>query len=196
MFGFLKKRAEPAPTLRAELLQPRIKHLAFARTLHERGVPSEQMPPMQRLCGELIVTYAFDLPDALTIATPGLLADVGVTVDDLPDIAMSNLLRALPQPEFIFEDGVNLIRTGGDVEATLLIVGGLWDLVQPQLSGPILATAPRRDRLLICDGADAAAIDALHRKTMKYFGERDDQHRLSTQTMVRRDGAWTVWNEH
>jgi hypothetical protein len=43
MFGSLKKQAEKSPALHAGQLQPRIKHLAFQRALHEAGMTAEQV---------------------------------------------------------------------------------------------------------------------------------------------------------
>jgi len=82
MFGLFKKKA-PAqsapPVLRADQLQPRIKHLNFLKALQAGGVPPEHQPSHAPLCGELIVTYAFDLPDSLMMATPGLVESAGVS---------------------------------------------------------------------------------------------------------------------
>ncbi|HEX8405580.1 MAG TPA: DUF1444 domain-containing protein, partial [Duganella sp.] len=98
MFGFKKKTS--APALTASQLQPRIKHLNFLRALREAGVPAGEVPYNTPLCGELLVTYAFDLPDSLVMATTGLLERAGVGVNDLPTLAHANLRRVLPQPQF------------------------------------------------------------------------------------------------
>ena len=87
MFGILKKNT-PAqaqgPALRADQLQPRIKHLNFLKALQAAGVPPAQQPSHMPLCGELIVTYAFDLPDSFMMATPNLVELAGV--DPRPDL--------------------------------------------------------------------------------------------------------------
>lgn len=63
MFGFKKK--DKAPALTASQLQPRIKHLNFLRALREAGVPADEVPYHTPLCGELLVTYAFDRLDKM-----------------------------------------------------------------------------------------------------------------------------------
>lgn len=198
MFGFLKKKQDaaaaptPAPALRAGQLQPRIKHMGFLDALRANGVPPEQMPPTQPLCGDLLVTWAFDLPDSLAMATPPLLRDAGVDAADLPRLALENLKRAIPQPQFFAKDGCGLARTGQDMEATLLLVDRVWDEMQPNFRGKILVTVPRRDIVLMCDSADAAATAALQAQTREFFDEHQGPHRLSTQVMVRENGSWSL----
>lgn len=53
MFGLFKKSAPAtavAPQLRADQLQPRIKHIDFANALEQAGLPHEQLPAMTALC--------------------------------------------------------------------------------------------------------------------------------------------------
>jgi uncharacterized protein YtpQ (UPF0354 family) len=194
MFGLLKKKPSPEPTqaLRPSQLQPRIKHLNFLAALQAGGVPPEQMPLTRPLCGELLVTWVFDLPDSLRMATPTMLREAGVDAADLPRLALDNLQRALPQPQFFAKDGCGLAHTGQDMEATLLLVDAVWDQMQPNFRGRILAAVPCRDVVLMCDSADAAATAALQAQAREFFDEHQGQHRLSTQVMMRENGAWSL----
>jgi uncharacterized protein YtpQ (UPF0354 family) len=189
----------PIPTdhiaLHADQLVPRIKHKAFAHALAARGVPRDQMPLMQLLCGDLLVTYAFDLPDGFRMATAADIAAVGVTKDELYGVTFRNVIRTVPEPKYLNRENVHLMGTGQQMETSMLVIDGIWDLIQPQLKGPILVSAPRRDRLLVCDGADAQAIAALRRQTAEYFNEHDDEHRLSTQIMRRQGDDWVLYDE-
>lgn len=86
MFGLFKKNApaQSAPTaLGADQLQPRIKHLNFLKALQAAGVPPDEQSSHAPLCGELIVTYTFDLPDSLMMATPGLVESAGVLAAEI-----------------------------------------------------------------------------------------------------------------
>lgn len=199
MFGLFKKApAAPiaAPKLRRAQLQPRIKHVNFVKALQQAGVPAAQMPTVTPLCGELIVTYAFDLPDSFIMATQGLLAQAGIAEAECGPLASANLARQLPAPQFFARDGCGLAHTGGDMEATLLLTDAVWEEMQPNFRGEILVTVPRRDRILMCDSADAAALGALREQTREFFDERDDAHRLSLQIMARRAGGWTLFDSH
>jgi len=54
--------------LRHQQLVPRIKHVNFRKALQERGLPEEHLPATTPLCGELLVSYTFDLPEQFVIA--------------------------------------------------------------------------------------------------------------------------------
>lgn len=202
MFGLFKKAppAAPAlPPLRAQQLQPRIKNVQFAKELQEAGVPAEQMPALTPLCGELVVTYAFDLPDSFIMATPPLLRDAGISADAVAKVAAENLQGALLPVNFFGKgDGVRLVKCGGNLEATLLLVDRFWDFARNdmQAAGELIVAAPRRDCVAICDGADPAAVAALRERAEELFNEHDDAHRLSTQLMVRGDGGWSLFESH
>lgn len=197
MFGFLKKPSATTPQLHADQLQPRIKHHAFARALLDAGMTLDQAPLTQQLCGELLVTYAFDHPDQFIMATPDLLEQVGVTRDDLPDVAMSNLIKALNwPPKELAMNGVHRLETGGHHEAILVIMDQVCEQIEGWLTGPAIAAVPHRDCMLFCDGSDAAAIEELRRQATEQFEQRQDNHRLSPQVMVRREGFWRLYDEN
>lgn len=197
MFGLFKKNTPAqaqAPVLRAGQLEPRIKHINFLKALQAAGVPPAQQPSHAPLCGELIVTYAFDLPDSFMMATPSLVEQAGVSAAELPALARANLERALPQPQFFAKDGCNIAVTGEGLEATLLLADGMWNEMAPSVRGEILASVPRRDRILMCDSADPTAVATLRAQAQEFFEEQDDAHRLSTQVMVRRGGKWALFD--
>jgi len=201
MFGFLKKaRSFPTPPalppLTAAQLRPRIKHVDYIRTLREAGVPPDQIPDHVPLCGDLLVTYAFDLPDTFVMATSKLLHSAGIAREDAPRLARENLGSTLPTVSFQTHDGCGMAMTGGELEASLLVLNGLWKVVQQDISGELLVTVPRRNRLLMCDSAHGHAVDALRAQTLKFSREFQDQHCLSNQIMVRRDDAWSLFAPH
>lgn len=200
MFGLFKKSppASELPQLGAEQLQPRIKHIHFTQALKEAGVPTEQFPAITPLCGELVTTYAFDLPDSFVMATPSLLQQAQLSAADCAKVGAGNLLRNMGEVIFLEKDGCRLAQCGGDLEATLLLVDAFWDHVRSdmQIKAEVLAAAPRRNRLLMCDSADPAAILALRAQARSLFDERDDGHRLSTQIMTRRNGGWSLFDSH
>lgn len=193
MFGFKKPSVQPQlPSVQRDQLVPRIKHRAFLHALEQAGVPAAQRPLTSALCGELLVTYAFDLPDSFVMATPHLLRQAGIEADEAAPLATANLMREVSQPEFNDIEGCGLAHVGGDLEATLLLADPVWQAIEQQLKGPLLAVAPRRNRLLVCDGARVDAVRALPRLAEQFFSEVQDQHGLSRQIMVRQQGRWQL----
>jgi len=175
-----------------DMLVPRIKHLAFGRALRSQGIPADQMPVIEPLAGELEVTYAFDLPDQFRMASPAALRQAGVEPRQVRAVASENLRRRLGPVQVYSRGGVDLVVTGEDLEACLLLVEPFWSETQARLGPEFAVCVPRRDRLLISHGLDAEALDATSVAAREFHAERNDAHALSLQLMVRRDGGWTV----
>jgi len=199
MFNLFNRKppAPPQPSIGANLrrdqLVPRLKHVHFVRALEQAGVPPAQRPAIMPLCGDLLVTYAFDLPDTFMMASPALLEQTGIAPAEVAQLAIENLGRQMSEPQFMNQDGCGVAHTGDNLEATLLLLDGVWAGLQSHIRGELLAAVPRRDRLLVCDSANADATRALPGLAAAYFAEHEDQHALSTQIMVRRGGNWTLY---
>jgi hypothetical protein len=69
MFGFgkSKKTYVPAEPDRSTLV-PRIKTPEFLAALRQMQIPADQMPYTEPLVADLLVAYAFDLPDSFQMA--------------------------------------------------------------------------------------------------------------------------------
>ena len=184
---------DEAPRYRREQLVARIRHASFVRALQHAGVAADQLPATAPLCGELLVTYVFELPGSTISATPALLEEAGIAPAELAALARTNLRAALPEPQFFAQDRCALAYTGDAPEAVLLLLDSLWDEMQANFLGEIVASLPRRDRLLVCDSADKGAVERLRAQTLAFYGEPDESHTLSAQLMVRRGGGWTLF---
>ena len=199
MFSLFKRKAAQAAVvspdetklLRSSLV-PRIKHLAFEEALRERGIPAEQMPPTAPLVGELLVTYAFDLPEQFVMASASNLARAGISLDEVHALATRNLTARLPTIEYYEGPGVHLAVTGGDLEACLLLAEKVWDDAATRFKRGFVVCVPRRDRLLVSDGGDAEAIAAIRRAAEEFYTEQDDGHALSLQLMSRVGNGWRL----
>ena len=213
MFGFLKSKTpstqiqppQPQADVEGSLhettperLTLRIKHVHFLSTLQAHGIPAEQMPVTAPLCGELLVSYAFDLPDQFVMATPDMLADAGVQTQDLMALAQRNAKGKFnAQLVKTGHDGLMAVRAGGDMEAALLVFDSFWDAhVRTHMQGDIVVAAPRRDALFIADTAVAGALDALREHAQDVLTSVNDNHALSAQLMRRVPGGWQLLDPH
>ncbi|MCW8166514.1 DUF1444 family protein [Verminephrobacter aporrectodeae subsp. tuberculatae] len=200
LFNLFKKalRTEPPKqvSLREQLV-PRIRHVSFLKMLQEHGVPEQQQPVTTALCGELLVSYAFDLPDQFIMASPSQLEQAGVAVSEVPALALWNLARLMPRTEHFDKQGCMVVRTGGELEATLLLLDTFMEYMHVNSLGKeIVAAVPRRDCLLLCDARNAGALAELGSLAEKIFTEAQDAHALSAQKMLRRDGRWELFTGH
>lgn len=182
----------PAPPVQ-ETLVPRIKHLNFLKALEAHGVPREQWPVTTPLCGELLVSYAFDQPEQFVFATPPLLQQAGIAMDQLPHLAQQNLAREMPQPQLLRQHGYISVQTGGDLEATLLVLDRFWDQLSASEDADFVVVVPRRECLLLCDARDAQACQRISTEASHGLRQQPDVHALSQQRMVRRQGRWVLF---
>ena len=173
-------------------LVPRIKHLAFERDLRERGIPSEHLPLFEPLVGELMVTYAFDLPDQFVMATPTNMARAGIALDEARGLSCVNLRSRLPEIQYVCRPRVFLATTGGNWEACLLLLDEVWQRVHARRPEGFVVCVPRRDRLLISEGVGVEAMAALRRAADRVFMEQGDAHALSLQCMTWQHDHWRV----
>lgn len=196
IFGLFKSRRprDPAPPgPQRDRLVPRLKHVDFAHALDQAGVPAQERPPITPLCGDLVVTYAFDGPERFEMASPALLKQARIKRAEVARLALDNLGRQLPAPGFFEKQGCGIAHTGKGLESTLLLLDAAWAPIEARLKGELLAAVPRRDRLIVCDSANQAATLALHALAAAGYAERRDEHALSAQVMVRRGGTWALY---
>lgn len=178
----------------------RLRHQDFVSALREHGVPKAQLPYTRPLCGELIVTYAFDTPGQFIAATPPLLQEAGVAQEQVHEIALQNTARQVNEASvrIIHDAGGCLLRVGEagtftNLEAACLLYPGALKLLHQELqpAGQMLLCTPTRNYLFALDSArpesHAKALEAVR---MMY--DDDPQHQLSLQWMVQEDGGWQV----
>lgn len=185
----------------ANNLVVRIKHQNFLRALHAHGVPETQMPYTQPLCGELIVSYAFDMPQEFIMATPGLLEQAGVTSAQVRDHAVQNTAVQVNDASvrIIPDDGGCLLRVGNpgtftNLEACCLLHPGALALLKEELQpeGQMLLCAPTRNYLFALDSARPQSHAKAMEAAQMMYDDEEPTHRLSLQWMVQDDEGWQV----
>lgn len=180
---------------RPQGLTLRVKHRRFLDTLRLHGVPDEQLPVTAPLCGELLLSYAFEQPEQFVMATPPLLAWAGVALADCQALALNNfkgrfsaqLLRTG------VHEGLVAVRTGGELEAVLLAFDGFWQHhVSSEIGRQTCVCAPRRDVLLIANLSVPGALQALQTEAARVFHASTDEHALSLQLMQWTPAGWQL----
>jgi hypothetical protein len=127
-----------------------------ARRAKENGPPEPLAEPFNT---ELTIVYAEDRATSLRYLTTR--DDTGDRVK-LHDLALANLHRLLPKIEMRpGADGIFLISTGGDYEASLLLADSLWSSGQIKVDGDIVVAVPAKDVLLLAGSRNQAGIARL-----------------------------------
>jgi uncharacterized protein YtpQ (UPF0354 family) len=191
MFGLFRKKA-PKVELDPSQLVPRIKHADFLDQLRASGIPEEQMPVVEPLVGDLLVTYAFDMPDTFVMATPPLLAKAGVPPGSPRELALTNLRRICPDVSVQRLGSVYRFAMDGNYDACALLSDQLWRNQGELISGEAVACVPARDLLLFCDSNSPEGLEQMADLARDAFLQAA-QHALSRQLLRKTDQGWELF---
>jgi uncharacterized protein YtpQ (UPF0354 family) len=106
-------------------------------------------PVSEPLVADLWVVYAFDRPGYTQPVMPADRERLEISDDEIRRAAHENLPGHVEEPELHWFDAGGMITAGGDHEASLLLVDGLWEALAEEVPGDIIACAPARDTLLL-----------------------------------------------
>ncbi|MBN2294883.1 MAG: DUF1444 family protein [Pirellulales bacterium] len=194
MFGFLKRMfgggQQPEPS--ADCLVPRIKNQNFLPALKEHGIPDDQLPITEPLVGDLLVTYAFDLPHTFQMVMPNDCSELGIPLDKARRIAIRNMARSFPPPDIQSKPPIYSLIVGSDMEACLLLVDELWKQLDERVPGQIVAAVPARDVMLYTSSESEEGLAAIKKIAAEVFAA-NDVHGLTEQLLTWKDGKWAVF---
>lgn len=194
MFGFgkSKKTFVPAEPDRSTLV-PRIKTPEFLAALQEMEIPADQMPYTEPLVADLLVAYAFDLPDSFQMANVSQIAELGLRGAEVREVALDNLRRQMPEVGYQDLGPFRQIVAAENLQACVLLANRFWEQVAEEMDGEIVAVVPHRDVLLFCSSRDEVSIQGIAAVAEEALSE-GDRHCLSSALLVWRENRWTEWN--
>ncbi len=120
-----------------------------------------------------------------------------VTIDR--EQAITNLKQILPEVTAeIVDTGANdgkvaVISAGGTYEPSLMLIDNLLGAITHPECGDLLVTVPSRGKLFFTHNDQPANLSALRQLTEQCF--REDDHPLTTQIFIRRNGHFYPWVE-
>ncbi|RFU36844.1 hypothetical protein DZF91_35980 [Actinomadura logoneensis] len=146
--------------------------------------------------GELHIAHVFDLEDRFQYVTTDDCARLGIKPDELPHLRVHNLMHRRGKPRIV--QGTHRIGflLGGDLEASLLLVDALWDQIEPQIPGELIAAVPARDMLMVTGSQVEGGVEALVQNADQVWEDmkqrQDERLKLTRSLLVRRDGKWRL----
>jgi uncharacterized protein YtpQ (UPF0354 family) len=152
------------------------------------AISSDESPVMRPFAADLIVMYAIDLPTHFRFVTYRELRDASISEEDLHALALRNLPLRLPEIEFHGEAPRYMVTAGGNFEATLLLLESLWERIEKQMPGEILAVVPARDLLFVSASGWEGALSFMQEMASRELAEK--RYALSACVFARRDGQW------
>lgn len=200
MFNLFKKKdkeatAEPD----ASCIVPRLKTPAFVEALKAMNIPAEQLPVAEPFVGELLISYAFDLPSMFQMVMGHDAQRLGLSGEQLRNVAIENLRTQLRAAEIQMGEiaelpGVFQLGIGENLEACTLLDTKFWQRVGTDfLKGEVVAVAPHRDIVLFARSDSRDGIEALGIAARNILEEPEDNHGLSPQLMIFKNDHWELY---
>jgi uncharacterized protein YtpQ (UPF0354 family) len=144
-------------------------------------------PVESQLAGNVIILYGRDVGTHYEIISTKELANYDLTAEQLHQTAIENLSSTEKEIRLHQAEGIHFLRCDGDLEASLLLHTGIWDVIQEQIGGDVLASVPARNVLLI-SGTKREQISELKRKTCAAL--EHEPKPISLKLFLRVDRAW------
>lgn len=196
MFNLFKKKPEVARQLNdPSCIVPRIKHTNFLAAVSQRVKNEDDMPVTEPLVADLILTYAFDLPEMFAMLQMRHLKQLSLSPEQLRATAVNNLKQRLGKTGRVGDPPVMKMVTGDGLEACMLLVDDFWQSLAGKIPPEILVGVPTRDVLFVSSThAGGSGIQQL-RNAIKEARTGDNTHWLTDQLLVRRADKWEVFTE-
>ena len=173
---------------------PRIKHTNMLAALDKMNVPPDELPFTEPLVADLLVAYAFDLPETFQMFKRSDLQRLGLTATELHEIALSNLRRQLTNLKAEGQGTPVIFLTAGeDLTACLLLLDELWADLSEQLPSEIVVAVPTRGIVLATSSVWPEGL-SLMRELADGAIEREYTHGLTNSFLVRRNDRWIVFD--
>ena len=147
---------------------------------------------MQSFAPGLTIMFAEDTPTSIRYVDKSAIAESGVDQSRIREIAIENLLEKISDIELLGSDGLYMIAAGGNYEASLMLVDGIWSNENFDVRGDIVVSIPARDSLLVTGTENGAELERVREISSEIYGE--SPYKLTTELYVRRGGKWELFD--
>ena len=196
MFGLFRKKQSSEPD--ASQIVPRIKHTNFLQALCDIGSGLDDTPVTEPFVADLLITYAFDLPDTFEMVRPLDCQRLGLTQPQLRQIAVTNLRKQIGEvhaenlAEGKLPTPLLMLVAGNDLEACLLLLDDIWEPFSRQVVGEMVVAVPTRDLVYVTGSQSPEALQVV-REAVAEAQSREKTHSLTRHLLVRRGRKWEIY---
>jgi len=178
-----------ARSIARDKIVPLVKDREWLKDMRRAGTDKQVIELIyEPLNEDLLVVYGEDTPTSVQYFASEVFEKSGIDRKELRALAVRNLRGILNGVDLLKVEGVSSLTSGGDFDASLLLIDEVWDKEKLQVKGEIVVAIPARNMLLFADGNDIAAVASLRRLADRVVSE--DPYSLTSQLFVRRDGAF------
>lgn len=184
------RTSETEEALRREDLVPLVRDARYVEELGDRTGPEAVI--VRPFVADLHLVLAFDGQHTQHLATRKTLERMGIDEAEVLAIARQNLATKVAEVEqrTLDDEGprVGMLVTGGDLEASLLLLDDLWARVALSLEGAVIACVPARDVVLFADAASEGAVARMGEIADEIL--EDGDHIISPTLLRRTLDGW------
>jgi uncharacterized protein YtpQ (UPF0354 family) len=164
------------------------------QALLSRGVKEAPEHVYEDFSSDLIILYAEDSPKNIRYLGPKDLELAKIQRSELRALASENLTRLLPKIERHGTNGLYMITSGGDYEASLLVLDSIWSSGQMDVNGDVVIAIPTRDLLLVTGSRNEQGIAKI--RQMAREASTGGSYRLTQKLFVYRSGKFTEFKDN
>ena len=152
----------------------------------------EDSPVERRFIADLILFYAFDVGTHYQLVANRDLDRMNINDQELHRRAISNLRALNPEARAHSIGNVMMIASGGNTEATLILLPEIADSLSQMVQGVLTVSIPARDILLVTGDATQENLAELRRLTSRALEKAD--HPLSRNFLQWNGAIWTQYD--
>ncbi|MBI3878277.1 MAG: DUF1444 family protein [Verrucomicrobia bacterium] len=197
MLGLFKKKPEVTVVkqpLDPSLIVPRIKHTNFLAIARDKIKNEDSLPATEPLVADLLVTYAFDLPETFQMVRVMDVRQMGLSQEQLRTTAVANLKRQIGDFRYTGNPPLLKMAVGNDLNACVLLVDEFWAGLAGKIPPEIVVGVPTRDVLLVTTSSSTKGGVQMLRDAVKEAQTGDNTHWLTKHLLVRRADKWEVFD--
>lgn len=184
------RTSEQEEALRREDLVPLVRDARYVEELGSLEGPEGVV--VRPFVADLHLVLAFDGEHTQHLATQKTLTRLGIEDAELLTLARENLATKVAEVEqrTLDDEGprVGVLVSGGDLEASLLLLDDVWARVALDLEGDVVACVPARDVVLFADTASEGAVARMGEIADEILEEGD--HVISPTLLRRTARGW------
>ncbi len=186
------QKYKPA-ALDPKTILPRIKTTGFLDAIQDvikdAQASEDQMPYSEPFVADLIITYAFDMPESFQAVSIDNLNEMNLPFEDVFPLAMENFTNQLEELSVADMGLFRQIMTGGSHEACTLLFTNFWNQIASETEGQVIAAVPHRERLYCCSSESEHGLTMLNAMIEQSMNEPDN-HNLSRALLVWSGEGW------
>ena len=155
-------------------------------------VQPDQLPLIDYFVGDLQLRYSFDDPRYISAVSAADLKRLKLKREELLPLAIANFRRRYAKYKVERIHGaVSSVTNAGELEPSLMLDTGFWDLERQRVGSAIVAAVPARDSLVFTSRSVAWQVDVLRRLAADIYGSAGADA-LSQKLFLWNQGRWEV----